>query len=1055
MARTSNKLAKVLLSAFIGINIFYPLNLSGASADGVVINEVMIGQTGAAKNEFIELYNNANADIDLSGWSLKKKTQSGSESNLVSAAGFSGIIPAHGFFLIAHPDYREVISADIAYSGISYSVASDNTLLLYDAAGALVDKLGYGEAADKENNPALNPPENKSLVRDPAGRDTDDNGADFALNDTPTPANRLTGADENSDPETDPVADIPDANTDDQTTEDTGAAPENPETPAETEEGADYHLGQILINEFVSDPADNAVEFVELYNPGRAPADLTGWMLEDGSGAKTVLSGHIGASGDDRFFILEKPKGNLNNAGDIIILRSPDGTLIDRVSYGNWDDNDLSDNAPTAPDPLSVARKTDGHNTFNNSYDFAITESVTPGAKNLIIASPEAEEEFSAEDLARYDYSDNIFISEIYPNPPGPDDPEEYSSGEFIELYNSAEKTVDLTGWKLRDEGRGAYEFKIINSECAGNKNCLIAPKTYLVVYRRFSKIALNNTADSVKLYQPLKDEPLISIKYEKATEAWSYANKKMAADNESAGAKNWVWTEIRTPGALNEIKTVNHPPRVDFDCPDSAPAASPIFFDSSDTFDEDGDTLNYAWNFGDNFTNTLAGPEHTFFIPGNFTVSLTVSDGVNEVKKEKIIKIISADGGRINPRGDSEEPPDIIINELLPDPEGRDEEEEFIELYNRGHAEINLINWKLDDGEGGGQPHIFTDEFQLTGGSYLVVSRADSGLALNNTADFVRLWNAGDKLIDEAEYGQTAAGEAYARGENEKWFWTTAPTPGEKNIIKLSDSAALKTAGSRSGGNAKTDKQEKIIIETTPSLAKNFEVGDVLKIKGLVAVVPGILGTQYFYISDKDGRGIQVYNYKKDFPRLSVGDPIAVSGELSQTNGEWRLKTKEAADMEKLEGQEMPEAKTISCAELDETFSGDLIAVTGEIVEKKGSSLFLDDGTDEIKIYLSQYAGINSQNIAEGDLMSVSGLVNSTKSGLRLMPRGPEDIIKKDAETPAESGAGQVLGEVAASDEWAIAARDKKLELFRYLLIIAGAAIAVLAGLLIKLKIK
>jgi len=36
-------------------------------------------------------------------------------------------------------------------------------------------------------------------------------------------------------------------------------------------------------------------------------------------------------------------------------------------------------------------------------------------------------------------------------------------------------------------------------------------------------------------------------------------------------------------------------------------------------------------------------------------------------------------------------------------------------------------------------------------------------------------------------------------------------------------------------------------------------------------------------------------------------------------------------------------------------------------------------------------------------------------------------------------------------NDEWAIAGRDRKIELFKYFLIIAGAVIILLAGLLIR----
>jgi hypothetical protein len=63
-------------------------------------------------------------------------------------------------------------------------------------------------------------------------------------------------------------------------------------------------------------------------------------------------------------------------------------------------------------------------------------------------------------------------------------------------------------------------------------------------------------------------------------------------------------------------------------------------------------------------------------------------------------------------------------------------------------------------------------------------------------------------------------------------------------------------------------------------------------------------------------------------------------------------------------------------------------------------------------------------------------------------MPRDKNDIIRKDNDG---GEAGQVLGEVAVSDEWDIAQRNKKIELFKYLLIIAGGTIVVLGGLLFR----
>ncbi len=50
--------------------------------------------------------------------------------------------------------------------------------------------------------------------------------------------------------------------------------------------------------------------------------------------------------------------------------------------------------------------------------------------------------------------------------------------------------------------------------------------------------------------------------------------------------------------------------------------------FDASASTDPDGNTLTYAWNFGDGQTGTGVNPNHTYASDGARTVTLTVSDG-------------------------------------------------------------------------------------------------------------------------------------------------------------------------------------------------------------------------------------------------------------------------------------------------------------------------------------------------------------------------------------------------------------------------------------------
>lgn len=132
-----------------------------AVTNHVVISEVQISGE-VSTDEFVELYNPTNAPINLNGWRLSKKTQSGSLSNL--ATTISGTIPAHGYFLIAHEGFNATPEPDQFFN--TGTVAPDNTLLLYsDAGSTLVDKVGLGDAEDNETTAVFNPPSNGSAER--------------------------------------------------------------------------------------------------------------------------------------------------------------------------------------------------------------------------------------------------------------------------------------------------------------------------------------------------------------------------------------------------------------------------------------------------------------------------------------------------------------------------------------------------------------------------------------------------------------------------------------------------------------------------------------------------------------------------------------------------------------------------------------------------------------------------------------------------------------------------------------------------------------------------
>lgn len=997
-------------------NTVFPPYLA-AETRNILINEVAwMGTAISANDEWIELANTTDFDISLEGWTL---AATDGQPNIV----LSGSVKANDFFLLERTDNDSVpgIGADMIFAG-----ALGNTgeiLELKNNIGEIVDKIdasGGWPAGDNVSKLTM------------ARSDLDSWLNSEATGGTPRAKNFTNDLPNNSFICGNNIIEGEEACDDGNRLSDDGCGSDcqietaddgNESIPSLGTDKRRYRFGDILINEFCPDPTDGDEEWIELYNARGEEIDLSGWTIEEGGGGKTLLDGSISGYGGDRYIIVSKPKGSLNNGGDAIYLRDSFGTNIDVVAYGNWDDGYIDDNAPPASDPNVVARYADSMVSNINSEDFAITSKPTKGTGNIII-NDDIDESPSGSNAVNYDYSDDIFITEIFPNPVGAD-----NEAEFVELFNFGNRDINLGGWEIADDNGAKYT--IGNADEA----MIIKSQGYLLIYRSESRIALNNNYDSVSLFAPLKTKAKQTVKYNGAKENWSYG---LAIESNGDWKKaKWEWSEKTTPGAANEFKTINHKPTASFDAPETVPINVPVTLDSSDTYDEDGDKLEFAWDFGDQATSSLANPQHLYKKIGSYKITLVVSDGTDSVKKTTKIKITAANatmnGAASDLTGnDSDDITyDLVLNEMMPSPEGSDEDGEWIEVYNRGVTKINLLDWSISDLSG--KKYYFADNIYLESGKYFVLDRETSGLSLNNNLETINLSDNNGEQVDSTNYDKALAGASFVRDRNNKWQWSLDPTPGTENTIVLAKTTTKAGAKVKS----KTNSKKQSVIETTLENIRNMEIGDQVRVKGVVAVMPGVFGSQYFYIVGSPG--IQVYNYKKDFPTMKVGDLMEVSGEITSVSGEMRVKTAGQSDMKILEHKAAPLGAEITCDKINEDCVGSLYTVSGEIAEIKSSSIFLDDGTEEAVIYVKKNTGISPKSFQAGDRIRVTGIAGKTSSGIRIMPRSPEDIIK-------ENKPGQVLGEVSASDEWELEQRDKKLEFYRYSLLIAlGAIIALI----------
>jgi len=99
--------------------------------------------------------------------------------------------------------------------------------------------------------------------------------------------------------------------------------------------------------------------------------------------------------------------------------------------------------------------------------------------------------------------------------------------------------------------------------------------------------------------------------------------------DTASAGCSNSAGTPPAVPLDPDAQAPANNPPVADAGGPYSGEAGTTLVqFDGSGSSDPDGDTLTFAWNFGDGAEATGMMPTHTYSAAGNFQVSLVVSDG-------------------------------------------------------------------------------------------------------------------------------------------------------------------------------------------------------------------------------------------------------------------------------------------------------------------------------------------------------------------------------------------------------------------------------------------
>lgn len=284
------------------------------------------------------------------------------------------------------------------------------------------------------------------------------------------------------------------------------------------------YSSNIHVWEFLPNPVgdDNELEFVELYNASDTPVDISGWMLDTGATSTFSFSdGTALGAMEFKAFFSSSHDISLSNSSDRIKLIRPDNVIQDDIVY-------------------TSSKEGHSYNRIDTgSYEQSFTP--TPGQANVMTASPtptprptseEDEEKDTDTDtqVVSYDFSSQVVINELLPNPLGSDE-----ENEFIELKNIGSKPVRLFGWTLDDSTKGSpYRFA---------KNSTIVSGKILLLYRRDTNIALNNDTDTISLFDP-RGKVIAKVTYQKPVSEGNSWNR--------TNGTSFVWSASPTPGKEN-----------------------------------------------------------------------------------------------------------------------------------------------------------------------------------------------------------------------------------------------------------------------------------------------------------------------------------------------------------------------------------------------------------------------------------------------------------------------------------------------------------------------
>lgn len=565
--------------------------------------------------------------------------------------------------------------------------------------------------------------------------------------------------------------------------------------------------------------------------------------------------------------------------------------------------------------------------------------------------------------------SKDILINEVYYHTIGNDHEEE-----FIELYNSSQKPIELKDYQLKNN-LGVYTLPSIKIPAQG---FLTICRTDHGFENLFGfkpdlgnlNLRLRNSNDFLELYDGSAN--LIDrvswgeeVNSHPGVKRGQSIERSPAGQNSGEIEKDFITSDPPTPGLglFQPAKITDI--RLDLDYLE--------LYYSWSIEDSNFDRLEVYLSSNNNFELVKT----YYSLPEKITID-QLDLATNYQVKIRIVKSFAfAEIGSLSEAvsfsTDYDFSDQIVINELYPNP--NQDEEEFIELYNRADREINLKGWTIADKN---KHYKIDSKITIGPKQYLLFYYHQTKITLNNSGDRISLIYPDGEVADQTSYKKANKGISWSRKGND-FLFTAKPTPGEKNIFLSADK----------------DEQPVDLKLIKIKKALGLANGRQVKIKGILSLPPGKFGKQQLYLQDSSA-GIQLYSFHGNWPKLKLGSQIIVVGELSSIRGEKRIKISSKDDIRLLAN------KAIKPIDLNwanpALASGKLIKTKARVSSSAGSTFYINQDNKEIRVYIKQSTNINKPKTRKDYLVEIVGILVKSDSGFTILPRFDSDIKVLDS---------------------------------------------------------